>query len=193
LCVCPAVYTCAKYSDKSATLRKSTQKGVTKFPSLSVKSIHTYHAKRRHIAEEEYVIVNIHDGLKFCLLARGSPPALLGCRRKKRESFSLHDLTFREKKIVTAFYAASFLFVLPPPLPPLFFEYPFSLSQVELCRLQYRLHCTEQNADEITTSIKQRHVNFVAQFISTSHFPQNDKSLKLQFAMFSAVVTCRKH
>jgi len=46
---------------------KSIQKGVTKFPNFSVKSVHTYQAKRRYIAEEEYVIVNIHDDLKFQL------------------------------------------------------------------------------------------------------------------------------
>jgi hypothetical protein len=147
MCRCPAVGTCARYSDKSATLRKSLQKGDTKFPSFSVKSIHTYQAKRRHIAEEKYVIVNIHGGLKFqlwkkkvyCVLARGSHSALLGCRRVKRESFSLHDLTFRKKKIRYCFLHSFFIVCLAsssPSLPPLFLEYPYSLYQVELCSFQ---------------------------------------------------------
>lgn len=76
-------------------------------------------------------------------------------------------------------------------------SHPYSSSPVELCRLRYWLHWREQNADEIT-SLKQWHVNFVAEFINNSHFPQNDKEklnelLKLQFAVFSAVLTWRKH
>ena len=107
-------------------------------------------------------------------------------------------LDIPRKKFVTAFYPASFLFVLSPPLPPLFLEYPYSLSHAELCRRRCWLHWREQNADEIATSIKQRHANFVAEFINNSRFPQNDKEklnklLELQFAVFSAVFTSLNH
>ena len=183
-------------------------------PSFSVKSVHTYQARRRHTAEEEYVIVNIRCTWRLqiptvrnevcCLLSAGTGIARGTSWMSENEAGELFAPPFdiaREKNRY-CFLRSFFLVCLAssPPIP--LFGISVELCRLRYwlhwCRLRYWLHWRELSADETTTALKQCHMNFVAEFINTSHFPQNDKEklnklLILQLAVFSAAFTSRKH
>jgi len=228
-------------------------------PSFSVKSVHTYQARRRHTAEEEYVIVNIRCTWRLqiptvrnevcCLLSAGTGIARGTSWMSENEAGELFAPPFdiaREKNRY-CFLRSFFLVCLAssPPIPlfgisvelcrlrywlhwcrlrywphwcrlrywPHWCRLRYWLHWCRLrywlhwcrlrywlhwCRLRYWLHWRELSADETTTALKQCHMNFVAEFINTSHFPQNDKEklnklLILQLAVFSAAFTSRKH